>query len=84
MMMRMMMMMMMMINRDVQQAVKTNSGHLFHVELEYFFHIHRNADEDCVVSPVVARVSDNDRPVWTRSNYRFPRYFLVLWNKSTS
>jgi len=71
-------------NRDVQQCntMQTNSGHLFHVELEYFFHIHRDADEDCVVSPVVARVSGNDRPDWTRSKYRHPRYFLVLWKVS--
>jgi len=58
-----------------------NFGHLFDVELEYLFHVHRDADENRVVAPVVARVRRNDRPDWARANYRQPRYFSVLSRK---
>jgi len=52
--------------------------HLSDVELEHFFHVHRDADENRVVAPVVARVRRYDRPDWTRANYRQPRYLSVL------
>jgi len=45
-------------------AAKQNFGHLFDVKLEYFFHVHRDADENHVVAPVVARVRRNNCPDW--------------------
>ena len=43
----------------------TTEGHLFYVELKYFFHIHRDADEDRVVGPIVTRMSGDNGPDWT-------------------
>jgi len=40
-------------------------GHLLDVELEYFFHVQRDADDNRVEAPVVTRVSRDDRPEWS-------------------
>ena len=71
-------------NGGAQGYNAQNAGHLFDVKLEYFFHVHRDADKNRVVAPVVARMGGNDCPDRTRTKYRQPRYFSVLCRKSSS
>lgn len=52
--------------------------HLFDIESKNLFHVHRNADEDRIVRPVVTAVSRYYRPYGTRRHYLAPRYTRLL------